>query len=267
MRHKSQISVDEVDLDGQRGVFGPERSPASNQFADLTAVLKGKDKYFKPWSETARVTSLSKSGAGLFIKKPCSAGRLVSLIIAMPIDLRRYDNDKRLYRIWGLVQYCYEAGGEDDAGFHVGVALIGRDAPDSYAKDPVQSYRVSGMGRDGLWKVEELDSPFKQRVSVRYWNQIDATLFQLDKKQRTIESENTITENISESGASVFTDLRVYVGEHVRFQSSSPAFSSLSLVRHRRIGSDNRTRIHLEFIENTFPILDVKAPIEEEEED
>jgi len=267
MPQETQVSIDEVDLDGQRGVFGRKDSPATSVFADLTAILKGRDKNFKPWNETARVTSLSKSGAGLFIKRPCAAGRLVSLILAMPDDLRRYDNDKKLYRIWGLVQYCYEAGGEDDPGFHVGVALIGKDAPNSYSKDPAQSYRVSGMGRDGLWKVIELDSSFKQRVSVRYWNQIEVTLFQLDPQNRSKESENTITENISESGASVFSELRLNVGDQVRFQSSSPAFSSLTVVRHRRIGTDDRTRVHLEFIENAFPLLDIKAEIEEDDED
>ena len=267
MQHETQISVDEVDLDGQRGVFGRKESPATNAFADLTAVIKGKDGHFKPWSETAYVTSLSKSGAGLFIKRQCQPGRLVSLILAMPGDLRRYDAEKKLYRIWGLIQYCYEAGGEDDPGFHVGVALVGRDAPNSYSKNPMQSYRVSGMGHDGLWKIAELDTAFKQRVSVRYWNQIDATLFQLDEQNHSIEAENTITENISESGASVYSELRLNIGDQVRFQSSSPAFYSLSVVRHRRIGTDNRTRIHLEFIEHTFPILDVKPAIEEDDED
>ena len=267
MANELRITIDEVDLDGQRGVFGRKDSPVAGAHADLTAVIKGKDGHFKPWSENAHVTSLSKSGAGLFIKRACPAGRLVSMMVAMPEDLRRYDNDKKLYRIWGLVQYCYEAGGEEDPGFHVGVALIGKDAPASYSRNPLQSYRVSGMGLDGLWKIVELDSPFKQRVSVRYWNQVDATLFQLDAQNHSREAENTITENISESGASVFSDLRLKVGDQVRFQTSSPAFSSLSVVRHRRIGTDDRTRIHLEFIENTFPILDIKPAIEEGDED
>lgn len=234
----------------------------ANSLPELNAVIKGKDAHFKPWSETAAVTSLSSSGAGLFVPVPCVAGQLVSLIVAMPMHLRKYDNDKRLYRVWGLVQYCYESGG-DSNGYHIGVALIGKNAPDSYTTSPMQSYRVSGMDRNGLWKVEELETSFKQRSSVRYWNSIETSIFQLDEELHSIASEKTVTENISESGATVYSELRVSVGDRIKIQTSSPPFSSLSVVRHRRIGIDDRTRIHLEFIENPFPILDIEAPIEE----
>jgi hypothetical protein len=229
----------------------------------IAAVVKGKDESFKPWSESAQMTSLSSSGASFFIPVPCMPGRLLSLMMPMPAHLRRYDHDKRLYRVFGLIQYCYESSGDEAAGFHVGVALTGKDAPDSYTRDPMQSYRVCGMDRNGLWKVQELESSFKQRSSVRYWNSIEASLFQLDEDQRSIASEKSVTENVSLTGASVFSELRVAVGDRIKFQTSSPPFSSLSVVRHRRIGVDDRTRIHLEFVENAYPILDLEAPIEE----
>jgi hypothetical protein len=180
--------------------------------------------------------------------------------------MRRYDQEKRLYRVWGLVQHCYEAGGEGSSGFHVGVALIGKEAPDSYAVRPNQCYRVSGMARNGLWKVEELEQTFKTRSSIRYWNSIETSLYQLDDQQHPIAAEKTVTENISETGALVFSDLRVAAGDRIKFQTNSPPFSSLCIVRHRRIGADDRTRIHLEFVDNSFPILEIEAPIEEEGE-
>src|SRR4051812_26051170 len=139
-------------------------SRAFNLSRKMNIVVKGKDESYRPWSETATISSLSSSGAGFSIPRKCSVGRLVSLILSMPGHLRRYDMDKRLYRVWGLVQYCYEAGG-DDSGFHVGVALIGRDAPESYLRDPVQSYRIAGTDKNGLWKIEELESSFKSRGS------------------------------------------------------------------------------------------------------
>jgi hypothetical protein len=184
----------------------------------------------------------------------------------MPTHLRRYDHDKRFYRVWGLVQHCYEAAGSDEAGFHVGVALIGREAPESYQQNPTQCYRVSGTDRNGLWKVDELETKFKKRGAVRYWNAIEAALYQLDDELRSLAAEQTVTENISETGASVFSDLRISVGDKIKLQTSDPPFSSLCVVRHRRIGIDNRTRIHLQFVENTFPVLEVEDPIEEEGE-
>jgi len=227
----------------------------------ISAVVKGKDAQFRPWSETASVTSLSSSGAGLFLGRDCPVGCLVSLMLPMPGHLRRYDQDKRFYRVWGLVQYCYEAGGDNEAGFHVGVALIGRDAPESYQRDPACCYRVAGMDRNGLWKIEELESTFKKRVAVRYWNSIETSLYQLDDELRSVASEHTVTENVSETGASVFSDLRLSVGDRIKFQTSVPPFSSLCVVRHRRIGVDNRTRLHLQFVENPFPVLEVDEPI------
>jgi len=229
----------------------------------LSAVIKGKDRNLKPWSETAEVTSLSSSGAGVFVTVPCEVGCLVSLLLPMPVSLRKYDHEKRLYRVWGLVQHCYEAGGDDSAGFHVGVALIGKDAPESNLVQPNRSYRVSGMDRNGLWKVEELERSFMKRSSVRYWNSIETSLQQLDDALHIISAEKTVTENISETGASVFSDLRISVGDRIKFVSSVPAFSSLSVVRHRRIGIDDRTRIHLEFVEKYFPILEIESPVEE----
>jgi PilZ domain-containing protein len=228
--------------------------------------VKGKDANFRAWSDTASLTSLSTSGAGLFLGRGCSVGCLVSLMLPMPIHLRRYDHDKRFYRVWGLVQHCYEAGGSDETGFHVGVALIGRDAPESYMQNPAQCYRVAGMDRHGLWRVEELETTFMKRGAVRYWNSIEASLYQLDDELRSLVAEQTVTENISETGASVFSELRISVGDKIKFQTSDPAFSSLCVVRHRRIGPDNRTRVHLQFVENTFPVLEVEDPIEEDGE-
>lgn len=232
----------------------------------MSAVVKGKDGKFKPWSEKAEITSLSSSGAGFFMARSCEPGRLVSLMMPMPLEMRRYDEDKRLYRVWGLVQYCYEAGGDGSEGFHVGVALIGKEPPESYNVRPNQCYRVSGMSRNGLWKVEELERPFRKRSATRYWNSINTALYRLDEKGHPIASEKTVTENISETGASVYSRMRVAVGDRIKFQSSSPVFSSLCVVRCRRIGVDDRTRVHLQFVEKTFPILDIESPIEEDGE-
>jgi PilZ domain-containing protein len=261
MRSEPKTSITDK-LNGQED-SEPRKSSKAAPSIEMTAVIKGKDPHFKPWSETAQVTSLSSSGAGFFMAIECQVGQLVSLIMPMPPHIRKYDHDKRLYRVWGLVQYCYKAVGDGASGYHVGVALTGKDAPESYAKRPDQCYRVCGMDRNGLWKIEELERSFTKRSSVRYWNSLEVTLYQLDDEQHTIAAEKTVTENISETGSLVFSDLRLSVGDRVKVQCSSPPFSSLSIVRHRRIGVDDRTRLHLEFVENTFPILEIEAPIEE----
>jgi len=245
----------------------PPKLSQAAQSSKLSAVVRGRDNHSKPWSETAEITSLSSSGVGFFVSRACEAGRLVSLIMPMPSHMRKYDQDKRLYRVWGLIQYCYEAGGEESSGFHVGAALIGKDAPENYSNRPNQCYRILGIDRNGLWKVEELDGSFKQRASIRYWNSIEVFIYQLDRDQETIAVEKTVTENISETGASVLSDLRVAVGDQIKFKTVSLPFSSISVVRQRRVGQDDRSRIHIEFIENTFPVLELETPNKEDLED
>jgi hypothetical protein len=259
--------TEEEDLNGGGSSSDHQPSRRRNSTPKLTAVVKGRDSRKKPWSETAKITSLSNNGAGLFMSQDCIVGRLVSLIMPMPEEMRSYDHDKRFYRIWGLVQYCYKTGGDEETGFHVGVALVGKDAPESYTKNCLQSYRIIGSDRHGLWKIDELDSSFEPRRAHRQWRSIDVRLFRLDAGQNTVASERTVTENVSETGASVFTDLRISVGDRLRFQTSSPEFTSIAVVRHRRIGLDDRRRIHIEFLEGIFPMLESDDVFEDEDED
>ena len=186
---------------------GPEQKRAFRPppvVPKLSVVIKGKDAKFRAWSDTATLTSLSSSGAGLFLGRECPVGCLISLMLPMPTHLRRYDHDKRFYRVWGLVQHCYEAGGSDEAGFHVGVALIGRDAPESYMHNPAQCYRVARYGPQRPMEGRGAGNHLQKRGAVRYWNSIEASLYQLDDELRSVAAEQTVTENISESGAPFF---------------------------------------------------------------
>jgi hypothetical protein len=256
----------EQETDESAAPYTVMRARSSKPHLSITAVVKGKENTALSWTEHAELTSVSGSGAGFFITRAWPVGRLLSLMMPMPLHLRSYDRDKKLYRIWGLVQHCYEAGGEDKQGFHVGVAFIGKDAPESYIKNPMQSYRIVGAGRDGLWKIDEHETSFMARRYVRYWNAVDSTVFLLDDDLNSVEEEHTVTENVSETGASVFSEMRLGVGDRIKFCCDSPPFSSLAVVRNRRIGVDNRTRLHIEFVEDTFPITGVEAPIEEQGE-
>jgi hypothetical protein len=228
---------------------------------DVTAVIKGRDSSVSSWTESVKLTSLSNNGAGFFLARPCEAGRLVSLMLPMPVHLRSYDFDKKLYRIWGLVQHCYRSSENGQSGYHVGVAFIGKDCPESYNCDPAQSYRIIGTNRRGLWTVEELDSPFTSRRHIRYLNPIKASLLIMIDDQRTGAKDEVETENVSEEGAAVFTNLRVRIGDRLKFRSKSPKFVSHAIVRNRRIGTDNRTLLHLEFIDDRFPVREIKSPV------
>lgn len=227
--------------------------------ADLTSmslytVVKVKEDAENFWKEVADVISVSASGAGFLLSRPCEVGRLVSLMMPMPPHLRCYDHDKELYRVWGLVQHCNEVKNGEEEGFQVGVAFVGRTAPESYGVDPATSYKICGMGDDGLWKVAESKGSFKKRQHMRYWTSIDLYLALVNNKKDAIRGEKTVTENISRSGAAVLTTLDVNVGDRVKFISEQFDFSGLAVVCNRQNGEGKPSRLHLQFVETMFPI-------------
>lgn len=220
----------------------------------LHAVVKAKDSDDTNWKEIADVASVSATGAGFYIQRECRVGTLLSLMIPLAPHLRCYDHEKELYRVWGLVQHCQPLSGDEAVGFHVGVAFIGKNSPESYQENPMQGYKICGMNEDGLWRITEAKSQFKARRHIRYWANVDPYLALLDSKRDTVNGERTTTENISKNGAAVFSTLHVNVGDRVKFICEKYDFSGLAVVCNKQIGKDGRDRLHLQFVENSFPV-------------
>lgn len=220
----------------------------------IHAVVKGKDAGEGNWKEIADIASVSATGAGMYIQRECQIGTLISLMLPMEPHLRCYDHEKELYRVWGLVQHCQPLSGDSGVGYHVGVAFIGKDAPDSYDENPEQPYKICGMTQDGLWKITEAKAQFKVRRHVRYWTNVDPYLALVDGKREALRGERTSTENVSKSGAAVVSTLDVNVGDRVKFICEKYDFSGIAVVCNRQTGKDGRERLHLQFVENTFPV-------------
>lgn len=230
------------------------RSKAEVALEAMQGVVKGKDTPDTTWKEVVEVGSFSATGAGFFIARELKVGTIVALMLPLPAHLRCYDHDKELYRVLGLVQHCQPLAGEDRSGYHVGIAFIGKHAPESYKENPHQNYKICGMSENGLWKVTESRSPYKVRRHLRYWTNIDLYLALVDAKRDSVAGEKTVTENISKSGAAVFSTLNVGVGERVKFISEKYDFSGLAVVCNHQVATDGRQRLHLQFVENAFPV-------------
>lgn len=257
-----------VELVEEEAVEVEETTEAVAQASTIMlAVIKVKEAD-GPWKETAEVISISPTGAGFYLKRECKAGRLVSLMIPVEPHLRCYDHDKELYRVWGLVQHCHKIT-SDDPGFHIGVAFIGRIAPESYKQDPEQSYRICGMNEDGLWKVKESSKEFRPRKDARFYTVFDHYLAVVDGHKTSLRGERTTTENISKHGAAVISSLNVHVGDRVKFISEKYDFSGLAVVCNRRERPGGKATLNLQFVENTFPVekisLTVNAPAPSDE--
>jgi hypothetical protein len=203
-------------------------------------------------TETAMVTSISRNGAGFSVSCPCTVGRLLKLLIPMPTEFRTYDEDEDLYPVMGLVQHCNQVTNDGENVYHVGVALIGRQVPESFEEDPLQNYRINGMTEDGLWSVTEADAAFMTRKNPRFSIALDVTLSLIRPDKRLISKEVTVTQNISAGGVSVESHLNAHVGDKVKFACEAFKFYTIASVRNRKAGKP-RT-LHLEFIENRFPV-------------
>ena len=229
----------------------------------VSADVKAKQSKDSFWKETTELISLSRMGAGFYLENKCEVGRLVSLMAPVPKHLRCYDFEKELYRIWGLVQHCSPVQGDDGVSmYHVGVAFSGRESPQSYSENPMQSYRIAGMNDDGTWRIVEAKTDFVIRRHPRHWVSFGVLLSSFDEKDKLIMDENARTENVSLSGAAVFSNIEIDIGDSVTFDSIEHNFSTLAVVRNRQTPEteDALPKLHLEFINDKFPVEKLLLP-------
>lgn len=229
--------------------------------ASLSAVVKVKENNDVAWKETADVISISRSGAGFHLERKCEIGQILSLLMPSPPHLRCYDHKKKLYRVWGLVQHCYPLALDGQTVYLVGVAFIGKFPPHGYRDNPSQSYRICGMKEDGLWKITEAQTPFVSRRNQHFRIRIDVLLELLDPEENVLWREKNVTENISSCGAAVFSNLKLNIGDCVKFTSEKHNFSSVAVIRNCHTGKDANQRLHLEFVNDEFPINEIILPV------
>lgn len=214
------------------------------------------------WHEVVRLEDISAYGAGFSLTRPVKRGRLVLMMLPMPRQLRCYDHSESQYKVWGLVRRCVPVTlGKDSCKYVTGVAFIGKNAPSSYHEDPARLYDISHRGEEGIWHIadagaeeDESNLPKDVRRQTRFSIPETVTLEVMDEAGNVATSETTVTENVSEGGAAVFTSLDAGSGSFVRLSVLRNNIQIISIVRARRKGADGMTRLHLEFVDRLFPL-------------
>ena len=222
--------------------------------AELKTIVRVRETNDDAWKEVTVVRTVSRNGAGFSLKRPCTVGRLVMLVMPLDPALRAYDVDEEHYPVMGLVQYCNDGMIDGEPVFHIGVGFVGRNIPDSYKSDPTQNYHICGMNEDGLWKIAESKTKFKSRKFPRYSVAFDVSISLIQKGKKTDSKESTITRNISATGASVVCSLEAGIGDRVKFASKEHDFYSIAIVRNRDEVNDLPPTLHLEFVDTQFPM-------------
>jgi hypothetical protein len=237
----------------------PENRRVDRVPTELKTIVQVKEGDDETWKEVTKVTTVSRNGAGFSLPRPCKVGRLVTLVMPLDPDLRAYDEDRELYPVMAIVQYCNQGMVDGEPVYHVGVGFVGKQIPESFKADPTQSYRICGMKKDGLWEIAEADSQFKNRKQPRYWLSLPVTISLLQKAEQAVSREETVTKNIGSGGASVACNLMAGVGDKVKFACKELDFYALARVRNRKIQKNETPTLHLEFIDDEFPIEKVIA--------
>ena len=209
------------------------------------------------WTELTRLNNVTPFGAGFTLKRPTEKGRLLYMTIPMPRQLRVFDHVEDQYRIWAIVRYLKARTSNKGTAFDVGVAFIGKRAPDSYEKEPWKRYEISTTVFEALTPPDDIVTPLPtedKRAHTRHNIAVDMKIELLGENSEVIESEQTVTEDISSRGATLFTTLQVPQGRFIRLTSEQYRITVHAAIRSRSTGADGVPRIHVEFIDKDWPL-------------
>jgi hypothetical protein len=212
------------------------------------------------WVEITRLTNVTPFGAGFHLKRPTEKGRLLHMTIPMPRQLRVFDHVEDQYRVWALVRYvrAIEQPNSKQPVFDVGVAFIGKRPPASYETDPSKRYDIDQSAPHSMALTSDMVNPLTssdQRTHSRLSIPMEVYIEVLDERNETVATEQTVTENVSSTEATVFTSLQVPVGRFVRLKCEQYQISLFAVVRSKSTGADGIPRIHLEFIDKEWPLV------------
>jgi len=215
----------------------------------------------REWNEVSRLVDITPFGARVRLKRPIEIGRLLLLVSAMPRQLRCFDHVEDQYRVWSLVRNLKLVDPESHKGalVEIGLAFVGKRPPQSYTNDPGARYAIAkSIGKAGFWPVQEdsdevvTELSGDKRDATRHHIPVEVEIEPIGDDGEILPSETTVTENISEHGAAVFTTLDVPRGRFVKV--SKPNTQLLAIVRHRSVAPNGIARLHLEFVGGDWPL-------------
>lgn len=220
----------------------------------LPVTVEARDINKQIWRELTYLDNVSDIGACFYLSRFFEVGRLVFLKLPMDKDLRRYDHEEEYYCVWAIIRHCRRILRNHFSVYHIGAAFIGREPPSGYRLNPLTIYELGELNENGFWRISESAQKPSTRRQPRYSIPVEIFIAVCDAQNKLIAHETTVTENISEGGASVFSGLQLNIGDKIKVIKQHGNFSADAIVRNRRTGKDNLPRLHLEFINVRFPL-------------
>jgi len=229
----------------------------------LPVRIYGREAGNREWTEMTRLVDVTPFGARFRLSRPVDVGRLLQLTLAMPRQLRVFDHVEDQYRVWSIVRNVRFLDQKTEKGglVEVGVAFIGKRPPRSYQTNPTRRYEIAQTKLESeLWAAQEDSAEQLSEIQIDDKRKESRQLIPVDvlievfDADKLVGSEHTVTENISQRGAAIFTALNLEAGTFIRMTSDRYNASVLAVVRARRLGADGITRLHLEFVGSEWPL-------------
>ena len=229
----------------------------------LPVRVYGRESGNREWTEMTRLIDVTPFGARFRLMRPVDIGRLLQLTLKMPHQLRVFDHIEDQYRVWCIVRNALllDQKTPKDSLLEVGVAFIGKRPPRSFEENPARRFEIVQTKLESqLWTAQEdaaeqlaeVSNDDKRRES-RQLIPIEV-LIEIYDADKIVNSEQSVTENISRRGAAVFTALDIAPGTFLRMSNERYNAVVLGVVRTRRTGTDGITRLHVEFIGREWPM-------------
>lgn len=206
------------------------------------------------WTEKSRLIDINQFGAGFTLTRPVEVGRLIQVTAPLPHQLRCFDQLEPMYSVWSLVRHVTVIE-QQPVTFRVGVAFIGKHAPNSYHEDPASLYDPLPIkiGHSVMWNVTRRP-PAKQRRETRLAIPMEVVIETFDENGQPALQEHTVTEAISSLGASIPSTLDFEVGRVIRITSVTDRVSIFGAIRSRKVMPDGIARLGVEFIAGRWPL-------------
>jgi hypothetical protein len=242
--------------EAQKGEGKSQRQRQRFELALPVRVL-GRESLDDEWIEMSRLVDVTPFGARLRLKRPTETGRLLLLTLPMPRPLRCFDHVEDQYRVWSLVRNVklLDPASYKGALVEIGVAFVGKRPPASFEADPSRRYEIARsiteIGLSAVTESSELISEISatdKRKETRHSIPTEVLIEVMGPDGSLVQSESTVTENISCHGAAIFTTLDLSPGQFVKLTSPQYQSALLAVVRDRHIAPDGIVRLHLEFV-------------------
>ncbi|HZI20269.1 MAG TPA: PilZ domain-containing protein [Pyrinomonadaceae bacterium] len=233
-------------------VLVPEPSQAA-PFA-LRAVVRWNDGR-EPREEVSGLSNVTPQGATLLLGEAPEPGYL--LCLQLP-GARGNPLGMKMYALVWAVAGAPDAGALGPAGQQHSVSVIFvDDAPGGKLAEEFSTYTYL-IEEDGRVRLQRQQANARrepnQRRESRIGVPVEMMLEALRPDGSVLMCEQTVTENISRSGAAILTSLLIGARQPVRLTSARYGIAMPAVVRARSIGPDGIARLHVEFDGNQFPL-------------